>query len=319
MADGLSGHYYYAYYLQQLKIKNMLKKIALLMLGLIFVWIEIVFINTIWPDTIFDRFIYRKSPWHGYGNVKGDLCRAQLNSDGYRDKEFYSKKSGEYLILVVGDSVVYGQGLLKHQRFTNILEKKLDNVRSTRILNLGNCGGNIYQHFLAAEKFDHRFKPDLIIIGVTENDLIVWDNLQNYPPELPVTDKMVFAEKPWESDQYANRVLGSLDERSDNMEMLKFLITQLPRDNQIIYFSFNYIPSETKSLDKILRQYGLNLIDSRELYLNKYRQLSMKKSGRSFMGISQKEGHPNSLANQMFSERLYQEITSNLNYGFIQN
>lgn len=295
---------------------KLISKLALFALGLIFVWIEIVFINTIWADKIFDQLIYRKSPWHGYGNVQGDLCKAQLNSDGYRDEEFSSKKPEEYLIIVVGDSVVYGQGLLKHQRFTNILEKRLDKIRSTRVLNLGNCGTNIYQHFLTAEKFGRKLNPDLVIIGVTENDLIVWDNLQNYPPELPVTDRMVLSEKPWESDQYTSRVLGSLDERSDNMEMLNFLIPQFPKDDQTIYFSFNYIPSETKSLDKILRQYGLNLIDSRELYFNSYRELSVKQSGKDFMKISAKEGHPNALANKMYAEKLYAEIISNPKYGF---
>lgn len=295
---------------------KLISKIALLALGLIFALIEIAFVNTIWPDAIFDRFIYRKSPWYGYGNVQGDLCRAQLNSDGYRDKEFYSKKPGEYLILVVGDSVVYGQGLLKYQRFTNILGKRLGKIRSTRVLNLGNCGTNIYQHFLTAEKFDQGLKPDLIIIGITENDLIVWDNLQNYPPELPVTDRMVLSEKPWESDQYTSRVLGSLDERSDNMEMLKFLIPQFPKDDRTIYFSFDYIPSETKSLDKILRQYDLNLIDAEKLYLEKYLELSVNQSGRDFMKISAKEGHPNALANEMFAEKLYAEIISNPKYGF---
>lgn len=133
---------------------------------------------------------------------------------------------------------------------------------------------------------------------------------------MPVTDRMVLSEKPWESDQYTSRVLGSLDERSDNMEMLNFLIPQFPKDDQTIYFSFNYIPSETKSLDKILRRYGLNLIDSRELYFNSYRELSVKQSGKDFMKISAKEGHPNALANKMYAEKLYAEIISDPKYGF---
>ena len=61
-----------------------------------------------------------------------------LNELGYREREFeLEKPPGVYRIAVVGDSFAYGQGLPVEERFSNLLEAKLNSrgEQSYEVLN----------------------------------------------------------------------------------------------------------------------------------------------------------------------------------------
>lgn len=302
--------------------KKIFIKITVVAIWITFASLQLYVVSFFWGRDLFDRYIYQKNPMFGYGRIEGDLCRSQLNSNGYRDREFSPKKDGEYLILIVGDSLVYGQGLLQFQRYSNILEKELNKYRPTRVLNLGECGTNLYQHYLTAVKFREKLNPDLTIVGVTDNDLIVWKSLENYPPTLPITKNLVLSADVGEENQYTSRVLGSYDERSDNMVMFKYLLQQLPKDNTLYFFHIstpqNFFRERFLALQNELINHGYKTVNPSQLYEGKYRNIQMKIGGKSEMFISKKEQHPNYLANKMFAERLRDEILSDAAYGFTQ-
>lgn len=289
----------------------------------IFLWIGVVSAQLYLPihffgKDLFDRVIYRKSPWHGY-NPKSGLCPFWVNSDGYRDIEFYRKKPGEYLILVVGDSIVYGQGLLTSQRFSNKLEKMLNRIKPTRVFNLGECGTNIYRHYLIAERFREKLNPDLVVMTFYNNDLLVGDEKHDFPQEINSNLRRYllrdfFNDPSKTGEEYYGRVLGTFDESTDNWQMLTYLLPRLQKE-KAVYFFVTYDEAKEfkeKILDtyELFRSSGLNAIHPRELLKSeKYRKIS------SF-NISERELHPNALANQIFADRLYEEIITNPVYGF---
>lgn len=277
--------------------------------------IQTYFIIRIFGGEVFDRLIYAKSSRFGYNPATG-LCPTQLNNDGYRDKEFSPKKPGEYLVLVVGDSIVYGKGLLQSQRFSNVLEKKLNRIRPTRVFNLGECGTNIYKHYLVVQKYQELFNPDLVIIAFYGNDLLVWNDKNDFPRELTTSDKLVkdfLTSSPKTIDEYRQRVLGTFDESTDNWKMLVYLLDKLPKTNTLYFFVIfednEIYKQNVLNIQELFEQRGFAAINPLILIQQKYREESLE--------VSKLELHPNGLANKIFAERLYQEITSNPEYGFI--
>lgn len=272
----------------------------------------------------FDKFIYRKDQEYGYTPMNtgwGYACSVNLNSDGFRDTGFYSKKNDEFLILVVGDSLVYGQGLRIKDRFSNLLQKKLNKIRKSRVFNLGRCGNNLYQNYANAEKYRKKLNPDMVIFTLYENDLLFKkDDPSDFPNFIYQTisdQKIVYDVGPGETTStYNQRVLGSFDENTVNYSMLLELMPQMSR-HRTIYYLITYWKPNTNNykLFDAFNRYGFPIINNFALYFEKYEKLANKKLG---LNISLKEGHPNAIANQMFAERLYQEIVSNPKWGFTE-
>lgn len=299
-----------------MKYSKLVKTISILIITA-FVSIQTYIIIRIFGGQVFDRLIYAKSSWFGYSPATG-LCPSQLNNDGYRDKEFAPKKPDEYLILVIGDSIVYGKGLLQFQRFSNVLEKNLNRIKPTRVLNLGECGTNIYKHYLVDLKYRQLLNPDLVVIAFYGNDLLVWDYKNDFPRELAASDKLVkdfLISSPKTIDEYRQRVLGTFDESTDNWRMLVYLFDKLPKENALYFFVIfednEIYRQKVLNVQELLEQRGFATVNPLNLIQQKYRGKSLE--------VSKRELHPNGLANKIFAERLYQEITSNPEYGFIQN
>lgn len=290
------------------------------------IWIFWLFAWVIVPYRLirpmfFDKFIYMKDSDYGYKIGKnGSGCTAGLNSDGYRDKEFYPKTDDEYLIAVVGDSFVYGQGLKIKNRFTNLLENKLNSLkkRKVRVLNIGKCGANIYIDFVAMNKFIGKFHPDLTILALFENDLFIYPDKSDVPPFVDSNIGPVISDSIDEPSKYKEHILGAYDSKSANHKMLLEILNRLPKDGFLPFLlSVNKMPSFAEQT--MLREFsdrGFPIINSFDLFNEKYKILASK--NKYGLVISKREYHPNSLANKMYAERLFQEITGNPRWGFIQ-
>ena len=217
--------------------------------------------------------------------------------------------------MVVGDSIVYGKGVLQFQRFSNVLEKNLNRIRPTRGLNLGECGTNIYKHYLVAQRYRDLFNPDLIIITFYGNDLLVWDDKKDFPRELTASDKLVkdfLTSSPKTINEYRQRVLGTFDESTDNWKMLVYLLDKLPKENTLYFFVIfennEIYRQKVLNIQELSKQRGFTTVNPLNLIQKKYRGKQLE--------VSKLELHPNGLANKIFAETLYQEITSNPKYEF---
>ena len=91
----------------------------------------------------------------------------KTNSDGFRsDNNFFTKKNSSISkkrILIFGDSYTAGDGVSNGQRYTDILESKLQNVE---VFNFGLPGTGTDQQYLIWKKFAKEIECDAIVIGL---------------------------------------------------------------------------------------------------------------------------------------------------------
>ncbi len=111
-----------------------------------------------------------------------------LNKLGFRDRDFeIPKPDGTYRIMVLGDSFVFGTGLAPEERFTNILEHKLNETalgKKFEVVNFGREGACTKAEFDTLTKYISAVEPDLIVVGYVSNDT----QCNNRNGSLPPTD-----------------------------------------------------------------------------------------------------------------------------------
>jgi lysophospholipase L1-like esterase len=97
----------------------------------------------------------------------------EINSDGFRDQHYpMTKRAGVYRAVVLGDSIAFGTGLGAEQRFSEVLERRLQNEgRAVDVLNLGVAGYDTLNEVAFLERVGLRFDPDLVILSYCVNDI----------------------------------------------------------------------------------------------------------------------------------------------------
>ena len=94
-----------------------------------------------------------------------------LNIQGARGAVFpLVKPVGKVRILFIGDSVVEGLGVSIQERFTDILQKMVP--QDIEIINRAVRGYNLVQEKEFLKEFGVLYHPDIVINGITWNDLI---------------------------------------------------------------------------------------------------------------------------------------------------
>ena len=109
------------------------------------------------------------------------------NSFGYRDKErLIEKKKGVYRILLYGDSQTFGWGNPVEKRFSNLLEKALQNIE---IWNLSVPAYGLDQEILSYKR--NAFKADAVMFFISDYTLsrVNYDYLyQKSKPEFVINN-----------------------------------------------------------------------------------------------------------------------------------
>lgn len=98
-----------------------------------------------------------------------------LNSDYFRDGEFRSEKlAGEFRVLLLGDSFVYGAAVDSGHTLDRLLEEKLDQAEPSlrhSVYNLGIVGTDPPEYKEVARRFKV-YHPDLVIVSLyVDNDI----------------------------------------------------------------------------------------------------------------------------------------------------
>lgn len=101
----------------------------------------------------------------------------EINSLGFRDSRDYAleKPAHTFRILVLGDSVTFGHGALSETTYPYLLEQQLKAWRpevNWQVWNLGVPGYNTAQELAYLRQVGERYRPDLVVVGFFENDLI---------------------------------------------------------------------------------------------------------------------------------------------------
>lgn len=139
--------------------------------GLILVEIVIrVTIGAPWEE-IFPPARVQPDPDIGWTMVPGDThytysALVRLNSHGFRGPEIADKRTGEYRILAVGDSQVYGQGLTDDELSTSALQHGLDRLNGgcmPRVINMGVRAYSMNNELALLQKLGMPLQPDHVI------------------------------------------------------------------------------------------------------------------------------------------------------------
>jgi len=101
----------------------------------------------------------------------------KTNGLGFRDTRDYGLEKGprSFRILVLGDSVTFGHGSLFEHTYPFLLEQRLERWRPDldwQVWNLGIPGYNSAQELAYLLDVGPRFRPDLVVVGFYENDIL---------------------------------------------------------------------------------------------------------------------------------------------------
>lgn len=249
-----------------------------------------------------------------------------------RATPFSSKKSNTYRILVVGDSLTYGQGISEESTYSRQIEIGLQNHYSVEMINLGVMGYESSDILRTIKEYVPLLSPDLILYGVCLNDYLpsgVGQYENNMVYQIPFSHKVkkFFIENTYTfslASKGYNNLLISLRLRDDFMsdilkdfknyqkrfeedvrEMNRFVIGQgLP---PIVAMVLHQFP-DTKS-----REYKLSLLTEKYLTSSGFRVVPCtsyfkKYSGADDLYIGKWDGHPNEKANKIFSDRFLSDM-----------
>jgi len=98
------------------------------------------------------------------------------NSLGLRNREIGPKEPGVHRILFLGDSLVWSGETSSGALFTDVLERRLNEMRlnadlSFEVINAGIPGYTTWQELEFLKHYGLGMKPDLVILGFVFNDL----------------------------------------------------------------------------------------------------------------------------------------------------
>jgi lysophospholipase L1-like esterase len=134
-----------------------------------------IFLTEFWKE---DNLIHRPSNNHRLSYILKPNYHSReysTNAFGFRDHAFQkTRPAGYYRILVLGDSVTFGQGVSQNQTLPPKLEKILNDSSSQsphfEVLNAGVTGYNAYQEVEFFFEYGLQLNPDMVIFNYVLND-----------------------------------------------------------------------------------------------------------------------------------------------------
>ncbi len=130
----------------------------------------------------------------------------KINSQGLRDYEYpFEKPPGTYRIMMLGDSTTFGWGVSLEDTAAKILERKLNNGRTTgnnkfEVINAGIGNYDTVQEVTYYATRGRAFRPDLVVLVFFIND----------PEPVPIERSGVFIDRSYLVALAVNRFDGLL-------------------------------------------------------------------------------------------------------------
>lgn len=167
----------------KLRKRIVLVILYLLLLSVLIEWVTKIFFQITRKDIDYYRNfsdnrtpkIFIQDPMLGYKMLPNVTRNAlthdfqivyRTNSMGLREKEL--GETGKYKIIFLGDSMTFGEGVDIGMRFSDIIEKEIENVYT---VNAGVPGYGIHQMYLWLKDYGLGLKPDLVICTIIPIDL----------------------------------------------------------------------------------------------------------------------------------------------------
>ena len=256
--------------------------------------------------------------WHGVLHV--------MDEHGFRrTTPFPPKKPGIFRMMVVGDSLTYGEGIGEQFTYPSLLQKVLEQEFRIEVVNLGVKEFQSTDILGVVNRFFPQLHPDLVIYGVCLNDFLPSGGREyvkgaKFPLPHKVKKFMIkrtrfgrFIDKAYDS---AMRAVGlRLDFFDDILQdfegyQVRFGKDVLAMNHLVVQHSIPPIVSMVldqypefqgrgyriaKVAERLLYEAGMDVIETEDYY----RQYDK----RNF-GVSPWEGHPNEEANAIFASMM---------------
>ena len=283
----------------------------------------------------FFRYRFDESDGLGFLRVTGRWFQRHVVSNNYfvRDRNFArEKKEGVTRIGIIGDSITMGYGIKNvNDRFSNILEKKLNNAgKKIEVYNLGKSGYNTDSELV---EYNRNFK-DLNL------DIVIWEYFLNdaQPSEASSGTKILtharaqgkvagfFSNYSYFFDYIYWKLVARYDKtfvqlrnadlaaykaeenfQRHKKDVISFAQELLDAHKKVVVIVFpairfidNYPASDIhQTMDQIFNDQGLTVID----LLN-----DLKGKHYKDLVVSQFDYHPNEYVQKIAAERLYEKI-----------
>ncbi len=243
---------------------------------------------------------------------------------------FPEKKPGVFRVLVVGDSLTYGDGLPEEATFTSLLNAWIGKDHNAEFLNLGVDGAQSEDVLNVVNKFVSELKPDLVFYAVCLNDFLPSGKEQysyNYAFPLPDSFKDFFIRNTRfgafisdaydaalrrfhlrrdffddilaDFDGYQKRFLRDVTNMNATVQaaglppMMAMVLDQFPENGGRGY-------KIAQIAEESLAYAGIEVISTEDYY--------SQLSGRSDLYISRWELHPNEVANYIWARMISQRL-----------
>lgn len=183
--------------------------------------------------------IYEATPGaHG----QGWETEISINSHGFRGREYsLQKPPGTFRIVVIGDSITFGNRLAAEENYPAVLESLYQQAgKSVEVLNLALGGYDTLQEVATLKDIGLAFYPDLVILGYCINDIGVASGNVNYIQRLQKYGHWI----------YRSRLAQFIRIQMDRIELKQFT-TQANR---------------TESFDETYGNFMANISADKELY-----------------------------------------------------
>ena len=93
-----------------------------------------------------------------------------INSDGFRDKDYPVDRNDKYRIIFLGDSLTFGWGVKEEETFATLLEEDLDTKNPTEVINFGTGNYNTEQEVNLFLEKGLKYNPDKVVLFYFIND-----------------------------------------------------------------------------------------------------------------------------------------------------
>ncbi len=253
-----------------------------------------------------------------------------------RTMPFPPRADGVYRIMVVGDSLTYGQGVDARWIYPALIEEQLAQDYRVEVLNLGASGRQSEDILLIVKKFLPELTPDLVVYGVCHNDFLpsgIGQYRKAYPFPMPEAWKDFFLGRT----RVANFVDGAYDVVTRALGLRADFFDDILRDFEghqrrfardvkamnevvraqglppVVAMVFDQVPTVartayqvTQHAERLLEAAGMTVIETEDYY--------QRFEGRKFR-VSQWEGHPDEEAHAIFAGMILEQIRSQVDLG----
>jgi hypothetical protein len=301
-------------------------------------------VQYIGENYFFDKLYFNKSIKHGYINCVDIGCEWELYGSRSRDylalfeaenssKQVLGTQSeSDYLVAVIGDSFVWGQGVREEAIVARVLEKKLTRYRHTRVLSLGFPGDSILDNYNKYLSIRKALSVDLYVFLIVENDLLLNHHHPLFTSNQQALLDGCMVEEPYtynenddsENYDYGDLLLKSLN-NSSNRCLWKTLITMLPKDKTLFIIADDHLAMSDDHpamnahqlfFKNTLEEVGHRVLLTKEV--GKLDQFARYFPDSGKLVVSELESHPSAVSHDMWATLVTNELLQNNTWGFIE-